>query len=141
MGPSKMKITCPCCNGSGILMALDIPGLSSKSLSVYLAVKLGWSYRAVGRKLGISSPSVVQYHYRRAKRFVEAGSTAINMPSMPVCPNASVKWSVCDCRIKSEVNSKMSVCDGKGSYTVIGNMGYQYSYPCNKVSGKPAHVG
>jgi len=64
-----------------------------------------------------------------------------NMPSMPVCPHASIKWSVCNCRIKSEVNSEMSECDGRGNYTVIGNMGYRYGYPCNKVPGKPAHVG
>jgi hypothetical protein len=62
-----------------------------------------------------------------------------NRPIMPVCPHAKVKWVVCDCGVKSELDYDFLDCNGDGTYSVPGNNGFGYSRQCGKVApGKPA---
>lgn len=58
-----------------------------------------------------------------------------NKLSKTVCPHAKINWLNCECKIKKDINPKMSTCDGKGTYTVVGNLCLSYEYPCKK-SGK-----
>lgn len=76
-----MEMKCPLCLGNGIVAAIDMPGLTDKALKVFCLVDAGLPMRKVAELLGIASPSTVLYHYRRAKKIVEAGSTAYNRPS------------------------------------------------------------
>lgn len=77
---------------------------------------------------------------RKIEDTKELGTTP-NMPSMPVCPNARLKWSVYDCTIKDSFALDLMDCNGEGTYSIPGNSGFGYSHQCNKVPGKPAHVG
>lgn len=67
--------------------------------------------------------------------------TSANKPSMPVCPHARLKWAVYDCTIKDSFCLDLMDCNGDGTYSIPGNSGFGYSHQCNKVPGKPAHVG
>ena len=64
-----------------------------------------------------------------------------NKPSMQVCPHARLKRAVYDCTIKDSFALDLRECNGYGTYYTPGNSGFGYGYQCNKVTGKPAHVG
>jgi hypothetical protein len=53
-----------------------------------------------------------------------------------ICQHAELLYSRCKCTIKNSINSEMYTCDGKGQYTVVKNLGYEYSYQCGKSAGK-----
>lgn len=46
-----------------------------------------------------------------------------------LCPHAKIMHTVCKCE-KSGIEAHGKKCDGKGIYTYIGNMCYEYQYPC-----------
>lgn len=71
----------------------------------------------------------------------ELAQLSHNKPSMPVCPHARLKWAVYDCTIKDSFALDLMDCNGEGTYSIPGNSGFGYSHQCNKVPGKPAHVG
>ncbi|MDD5006589.1 MAG: hypothetical protein PHS33_08850 [Candidatus Omnitrophica bacterium] len=78
--------------------------------------------------------------WQTLKSFVLA-QLSHNKPSAQVCPHARLKWSVYDCTIKDSFALDLMDCNGEGTYSIPGNNGFGYSHQCNKVPGKPAHVG
>ncbi len=71
----------------------------------------------------------------------ELAQLSHNKPSIQVCHHARLKWSVYDCTIKDSFALDLIECNGEGTYSIPGNNGFGYSHQCNKVPGKPAHVG
>lgn len=85
--------------------------------------------------------SIATSAYTYFERHLRAGALSDNKQSVPVCPHARLKWSVYDCTIKNSFALDLMDCNGEGTYSIPGNSGFGYSHQCNKVPGKPAHVG
>lgn len=101
---------------------------------VPLAAGNGW--RSTRHEAGIAYREKID-----AQKSAVLAQLSHNKPSMPVCPHARLKWAVYDCTIKDSFALDLMDCNGEGTYSIPGNSGFGYSHQCNKVPGKPAHVG
>jgi hypothetical protein len=62
-----------------------------------------------------------------------------NIARGAICPHAKVLYTTCKCE-KSGIEAHGKNCDGKGIYTVMGNLCYEYQYPCGVAEGQTAPV-